>query len=132
MNDLLFEAAIAARQNAYAPYSGYLVGAAIRDGAGIIWTGCNVENISYGLCVCAERTAVCKMVSDGGRELRAVAVATLDGGTPCGMCLQTLLEFSPDPRNVEIFAISDGGERIRYLLSDLIPHGFNSGNLKRT
>ena len=121
-----------AQQRAYAPYSGYLVGAAILDTEGKIWTGCNVENISYGLSICAERTAVCKMVSEGIRSVRAVAVATRDGGTPCGMCLQTLLEFTSDPTLVEVFTVSASGENKRYLLSELIPFGFSSDDLKRT
>jgi len=132
MNQALIEAAISARQYAYAPYSAYSVGAAVLDSAGNMWTGCNVENVSYGLSVCAERSAVCKMVSEGQRELRAIAVATRDGGTPCGMCLQTLLEFAPDPHSVEVLTISESGNAIRYQLSELIPHGFNSSELKRT
>ena len=132
MNETLLQAAMIAQQRAYAPYSGYLVGAAILDTEGKIWTGCNVENISYGLSICAERTAVCKMVSEGIRSVRAVAVATRDGGTPCGMCLQTLLEFTSDPTLVEVFTVSASGENKRYLLSELIPFGFSSDDLKRT
>ena len=132
LSDNLRDAALSAQKLAYAPYSGYFVGAAIVDESGKIWTGCNVENISYGLCICAERTAVCKMVSEGSREVRCVAVATRDGGTPCGMCLQTLLEFSSDPNGVEVFAISGDGGVTRYLLKELIPFGFTSKDLKRT
>jgi cytidine deaminase len=132
METILLDSAKNARKYAYAPYSGYLVGAAVLDESGNIWTGCNVENVSYGLCVCAERTAVCKMISEGHREVRAIAVATRDGGTPCGMCLQTLLEFAPDTRNVEVSTISDSGQINRFFLSELIPHGFNSNELRRT
>ncbi len=128
----LLEAAVAVRQNAYAPYSGYLVGAAILDSAGNIWTGCNVENISYGLCICAERSAVSKMVGEGHQLLMAIGVATKDGGTPCGMCLQTLLEFAEDPSAVEVHTISESGEKNRYTLNELMPHAFTSDDLRRT
>lgn len=128
----LVELAFAARGRAYAPYSGYAVGASILDVNGTMWSGCNVENISYGLCICAERTALCKMVSEGILEFRAIAVATRDGGTPCGMCLQSLLEFAPDPSVVEVVIVSQAGDRTDYKLSELIPHGFVSSGLRRT
>lgn len=131
-SDRLIESAISARKAAYAPYSGYTVGAAVMDSEDRIWTGCNVENVSYGLCICAERSAVCKMVGEGGRQVSAVAVSTRDGGTPCGMCLQTLLEFSHDPSAVEVFTISDSGETNRHVLSEMIPFGFSSDVIKRT
>jgi cytidine deaminase len=132
LTESLRDAALAAQKLAYAPYSEYYVGAAILDGSGQIWAGCNVENISYGLCICAERTAVCKMISEGSREVLSVAVATRDGGTPCGMCLQTLLEFCSDPNRVEVFTISGDGRVTRYILGELIPFGFSSKDLKRT
>ncbi len=131
MSDLI-ETAKRVRENAYAPYSGYRVGAAILDSSGQIWSGCNVENVSYGLCVCAERTALCKMVSEGQQELIAVAVVTKDGGTPCGMCLQSLLEFTKDPTRVDVITVSEQSNQVHYKLSDLIPHGFQTGDLKRT
>lgn len=125
MNHLVNQAELA-REQAYCPYSRYAVGAAILGPNGEVWTGSNVENVSYGLTICAERTAVSKMVSDGGRQIVAVAVVTADGGTPCGMCLQTLLEFTPDPKSVEVLVSKPGGEVTRYSLADLIPHGFSS------
>ena len=131
MSDLI-ETAKRVRENAYAPYSGYRVGAAILDSSGQIWSGCNVENVSYGLCVCAERTALCKMVSEGQQELIAVAVVTKDSGTPCGMCLQSLLEFTKDPTRVDVITVSEQSNQVHYKLSDLIPHGFQTGDLKRT
>lgn len=130
--DSLISAAIEVRKSAYAPYSGYLVGAAIEGADGRVWTGVNVENISYGLTVCAERAAVVKMVADGGREVVRVVVVTQDGGTPCGMCLQTLLEFCPEPGNTKILLVGTSGETRELTLHDLIPHGFRSARVKRT
>jgi len=91
----LVEQARVARERAYAPYSGYLVGAAVRAKGGETFVGCNVENSTYGATICAERVAVVAMVAAGCRELTAVAVFT-DGdplGMPCGICRQTLIEF---------------------------------------
>ncbi len=81
------------RRNAYAPYSGYVVGAAVLTDDGRIFTGVNVENASYPNGVCAERVAVYKAVSEGARRFRAIAVVTENGGTPCGFCRQVLAEF---------------------------------------
>ncbi len=130
--DALIEAAHAVRKNAYAPYSGYSVGAAVLDSSGQIWVGCNVENISYGVCVCAERAALCRMVSEGALEVRAVAVSTLDGATPCGTCLQALAEFSGNPAEVEIVTVSATGSQVRYKLVELMPHCFISKVVNRT
>ena len=118
--------------NAYAPYSAYKVGAAVLDVHGNVWNGCNVENVSYGLSVCAERSAVSRMVGEGETRLTAVAVATADGGMPCGMCLQTLLEFAVDPAGVKIWTLSDSGEVKEHTLKELIPFGFAKSDLKRT
>src|SRR5688500_4090101 len=89
----LCRVAIDAMQQAYAPYSHYAVGAALFTQGGRIFAGSNVENASYGLTMCAERIAVGKAVSEGERKLQAVAVATRDGGSPCGACRQVLAEF---------------------------------------
>jgi cytidine deaminase len=124
--DELIAAAALARRSAYAPYSGYSVGAAVRSGDGRVWTGSNVENVSYGLSVCAERAAIVKMVNDGINVLAEVAVVTRDGGTPCGMCLQTMLEFVPDPSNVRVHCVTEGGQRQEFMLEELIPHGFRA------
>lgn len=121
-----------ARDKAYAPYSGYCVGAAACNPQGEIFTGANVENVSYGLTLCAERIAISRMVTSGYRELAAIAIATQDGGTPCGMCLQTMLEFAPDPTRVRVFCVNTIGEMQIHLLKDLIPYGFSSPSLKRT
>jgi cytidine deaminase len=119
MTDLL-AAARAARANAYAPYSVYRVGAAVLGSDGQVYSGCNVENVSFGLTVCAERTAVVKMVSEGCREVQRV------GGTPCGMCLQTLAEFAADPAQVPVVLEAEDGTQSRYTLAELLPHGFKS------
>jgi cytidine deaminase len=142
MSDLI-EAACEARKMAYAPYSNYNVGAAVRGVDGRIWSGCNVENVSYPLSVCAERNAVAQMVRDGCKDILEVAVVTKDGGTPCGGCLQVLLEFSPNPASVRVHAVSElsagGGGGIKderqvtsYSLLELIPHGFRSNAVPRT
>lgn len=93
----LIEAALAAMKNAYAPYSRFKVGAALQTDRGKIFTGCNVENASYGLTLCAERVALVRAVAEGARRFRTLAVVS--GGrkpvTPCGACLQMLSEFAP-------------------------------------
>lgn len=123
----MLAAAEAARRHAYAPYSNYSVGAAVASADGRIWTGSNVENVSFGLALCAERAAIAKMVNDGVTGLASVAVVTQDGGTPCGMCLQTMLEFAPAPDRVVIVVkgLRDGSVAT-YRLADLLPHGFRT------
>jgi len=94
----LVAAAREVREHAYAPYSNYRVGAAILGGAGRVYTGCNVENVSYGLTICAERSAISAMIADGERIIRAIAIVT-DGPvrvSPCGACRQVLTEFAED------------------------------------
>ena len=131
MSDLI-ETARQAREMAYAPYSNYKVGAAIRGANGRIWSGCNVENVSFPLSVCAERNAVAQMVRDGCTEISEIAVITKDGGTPCGGCLQVLLEFSRDPSATRVHSVSESGDVKTYALSELIPHGFQSKLVPRT
>lgn len=117
----LIEAAKKARGNAYAPHSGYHVGAAALGGSGRIFTGCNVENTSYGLTVCAERVAILKAISEGEREIAALAVATENGATPCGACRQVLYEFGPTAR--VLLSGSDGTQK-EMALDDLLPDAF--------
>src|ERR1700685_4579602 len=98
MDDALIAAALAARAHAFAPYSKFLVGAAVEDDAGGIHTGCNVENATYGLTICAERVAIFKAISEGARRFTRVAVVA-DTATltpPCGACRQVLWEFCGD------------------------------------
>jgi cytidine deaminase len=92
----LIDLAIAARRRAYAPYSNYPVGAALRTKSGKVFTGVNVENAAYPAGVCAERTAVFTAVAAGEREFEVIAVVTANGGTPCGSCRQVLAEFGLD------------------------------------
>jgi cytidine deaminase len=128
----LIQAAREVREHAYAPYSAYKVGAAILDTAGRVWVGCNLENVSYPLCVCAERNAVAQMIGSGGGDIAEVAVVTKDGGFPCGGCLQVLLEFSPDPSLVKVSAVAESGEARTHTLHELLPHGFRSPYVSRT
>jgi cytidine deaminase len=122
----LARAAVAARANAYAPYSKYQVGAAIRTGSGAVFTGVNVENASYGLCNCAERTAIFTAAAAGERTVTHVAVATDDGGTPCGACRQVLAEFAPrDGAPLVVLLVDREGRVVRETtLADLLPDAF--------
>lgn len=126
---LLLDRARAARRHAYVPYSGYTVGAALLTADGEVVTGCNVENVSYGLANCAERTAVFKAVSEGKTAFRAVAVVGLRDDqpcTPCGACRQVMFEFAPELAVVTVGA--DGAPRV-VSLADLLPEAFDRRNL---
>jgi cytidine deaminase len=126
--DPLIEAALRARENAHAPFSHFQVGAALEDSAGRIHTGCNVENASYGLTLCAERVAVFKAVSEGARQFRRVAVvANTDTLTPpCGACRQILWEFCGD---VELVLSNLHGKTESLRLKDLLPRPFDASFL---
>jgi cytidine deaminase len=123
--DPVVEGALAARQNAHAPFSRFKVGAAIEDAAGRIHTGCNVENATFGLTVCAERVALFKAISEGARRLRRVAVAAdTDRLTPpCGACRQVLWEFCGD---IEIALVNPRGKVETCRLKDLFPRPFDA------
>ncbi len=120
----LIRAAREARAYAYAPYSGYAVGAAVLTEDGRVFAGCNVENASYGLSVCAERVAVFGAAAAGAQQLVAAAVCTPDGGTPCGACRQVLLEFAAAPDQFTVWVVSPDRVIARYTLAELLPHGF--------
>ncbi len=124
--EVLAATARLARQNAYCPYSHYAVGAAVEAADGEIFGGCNVENLSYGLTICAERAALAQMVSHGQRQIVRVYVTTEDGGTPCGMCVQSLLEFATEPSLVEVIVENAAHVTQRFTLSELMPHAFKS------
>ena len=128
MSDPLIEAALAARLNAYAKFSNFLVGAAIEDIDGRIHTGCNVENATYGLTLCAERVAVFKAISEGVRKFRRVAVvADTDTLTPpCGACRQILWEFCGD---VPVTLVNLHGKTETCQLRDLLPKPFDASYL---
>ncbi|MGY8747677.1 MAG: cytidine deaminase [Pirellulales bacterium] len=119
----LISRAIQSRQLAYAPYSNFLVGAALLAADGSIYTGCNVENTSYGLCICAERTAICKAVSEGHQEFQAIAVAANPFATPCGACRQFIVEFG---KQIEIIAVdANNPDHVKtWVIEDLIPENF--------
>jgi cytidine deaminase len=124
----LVSTAITASQNAYIPYSHYPVGAALRAVDGTIYTGCNIENASYPVTICAERTALVKAVSEGQRRFDVLAVVTRSGGAPCGMCRQMLYEFAPDLR--VIVADMDGRIYVDSPLTELLPNGFSPAYLE--
>ncbi len=120
----LIDAALSARQMAYAPYSNFLVGAAVLTESGAIHAGCNIENASYGLTICAERIALGSAVAAGNRALTAMAVATTGGAAPCGACRQFAAEFR---RDLPILLIdADHPERILETnLAVLLPSQFH-------
>lgn len=124
----LEKAARTAATASYSPYSEFPVGAAVLTSSGKIFTGCNVENASYGLCNCAERTAIFTAVASGEREIEAVAVytPTPTPSSPCGACRQVINEFGPHAR---VLSVCDGSARIDLSLDALLPHAFGPGNL---
>ena len=124
MKQQLIQAAINAKDIAYCPYSHYPVGAAVIAEAGEIFVGCNVENMVYPLGQCAERVAVQSMVAAGHRRLEAVAVATNNGGTPCGACRQVLIEFAR--ADCPIFIVDGTMAVVEYQLGELLPSPFTS------
>ena len=128
MSDALLRAAEGARRHAHAPYSRYLVGAAVEADDGAIYAGCNVENASYGLTICAERAAVCAAVAAGARRIRRAVVVTDSDppGAPCGACRQVLAEFGLD---MEVTAVGSS-RRVQWRLRDLLPDAFTAEVLR--
>ena len=145
VRELLITEALKARKMAYAPYSNYLVGAALIVPSGNIYTGCNVENASYGLSNCAERTAVFKAVSEGQRHIDAIAITgchlehltddnnlvadnvdseNKDYAYPCGACRQVLAEFLPDSGDIDVIVAKSITDYKEYKLSELLPGTF--------
>lgn len=122
--------ALSARNRAYAPYSKFLVGAALLGRSGHVYSGCNVENASYGLCICAERTAIASAVAAGERDFAGLVVATSSSPPtpPCGMCRQTIAEFAAD---LPILLVNEAGEQSRTTLSAIFPQAFSRSFLDR-
>lgn len=130
----LLEKAAAMLQQSYAPYSHFHVGAALLAKDGSVYTGCNIENASYGACNCAERTAFFKAVSEGENTFRAIAIAGGKDGVmgdfcpPCGICRQVMREFC-DPESFEIILGNDKGQIRVFRLRDLLPESFGPDHL---
>ena len=118
---MLLTVARNARKNAYVPYSNYKVGAALLSTDGNVHAGCNVENASYGLAICAERTAIVKAISEGEHDYIAIAVVTDDGGSPCGACRQFMAEFGLE--TIVILA-NKKGEYTQHTVGSLLPNAF--------
>ena len=121
----LIRAAFKARSFAYTPYSHFKVGAALLAKNGMVYTGCNIENSSFGLTICAERTAAVKAISEGHSKFRRIVIAgnSKDFCYPCGACRQFLYEFSPD---MEVICLNRAREAKRMTLRELMPCGFDS------
>ena len=124
----LIEAAQKAKENSYSPHSKFRVGAAIITQSGKIYTGCNIENSSYSLTICAERTAIFKAVSEGQRKFAAIAIVTdlKDPIPPCGACRQVLMDMAGD---IDVIIAGNKGDNIVYKLSKLLPMPFNGSML---
>jgi cytidine deaminase len=127
---VLTERAMAAMERAYAPYSGFRVGAALLAADGSITEGCNVENASYPAGICAERAAVSAAIARGVRDFTAIVIATeAERPTPpCGMCRQVMMEFAP---RLEVLSVTRGGADASWTMSDLLPEAFTPTSLGR-
>ena len=130
----LIRAAVMMRKRAYCPYSGFSVGAAVLCGDGSVYTGCNIENSSYPITICAERTAMAKAVSEGHTSFTAIAIT---GGKseepegysyPCGACRQFMREFA-DPDELSVIVAKSEEDYVIKTLAELLPHSFGPGNL---
>ena len=123
----LAKLALDARNWAYAPYSNYKVGAALLTSSGKIYDGVNIENAAYSATVCAERVAVFKAVSEGEREFVAIAVATINAGTPCGVCRQVLQEYGLE--TIVLLVDGEGNLKGETTVAELLPESFGSESL---
>lgn len=124
----LKQAAHEASRNAWCPYSNFPVGAAVLATDGRIFAGCNIENASHGLTICAERNAIGQAIAAGCREFESLLIftATPKPTAPCGACRQVIIEFAPD---IEIISLCDGPDELRVSIRDLLPHSFGSHSL---
>ena len=130
IRDELIRQAIEIRKRAYAPYSKFLVGAAVRTASGKTYLGCNVENASYGLAVCAERSAVFAAITAGEKQFECMAIATQGGAMPCGACRQVLSEFNPD-LPIYIVDVDNPDKIVEGNLWDLLPGAFTLDETSR-
>ena len=134
----LINAALEARKKSYSPYSGFSVGAALLTSDGRIYTGCNIENASYGATNCAERTAFFKAVSEGVKDFKAIAVVgdvhentiPKDYAYPCGICRQVMREFTNE-NEFHVIVAKSSNDYIDVLLKDMLPYSFGPENLPR-
>lgn len=119
-----------AKKNSYSPYSNFRVGVALLGKSGIIYKGCNIENSSYSLTICAERTALFKAISEGERSFRAIAIASDAKNfiSPCGACRQVILELAG---NIDVVLITGNGKSKVLKMNTLLPHPFNQKTLKQ-
>ena len=129
-NQQLIKAALNAREHAYAPYSHFAVGAAVLTKDGQVYTGCNIENASYGATNCAERTAIFKAVSEGNQEIIKIAIVGGKTGEeiteyayPCGVCRQVMAEFS-NPKDLKVLVAKSEEEYLEMTLEELLPNSF--------
>ena len=124
----LIDAAVKAKEFSYSPYSNFRVGAAVLDNNGNIYSGCNIENASYGASNCAERTAIFKGVSEGVKEIRAIAVSAdeEDFTYPCGICRQVIREFG---NKIDVMIINKNGEIQESTIQELLPNSFSKEDL---
>jgi cytidine deaminase len=123
----LVAAALEVRRRAYAPYSHYAVGAAVATADGVIVQGCNVENVAYPNTICAERVALTAAVAQGYRHLTAIAVATANGGTPCGACRQVMAELGPQ---MTVYIADEAGAFRVTSVAALLPDSFGPDDLQ--
>ena len=136
-NEELIQEAKKAREHAYAPYSGFKVGAALEAKSGKIYHGCNIENAAYSPTNCAERTAFFKAVYEGEREFEKIAIVGGPAGqeaddtcAPCGVCRQVMMEFC-DPDSFRVILADGRNRQLELTLAQLLPYGFGAGNLKK-
>lgn len=128
--EVLVSLAVKIRENAYVPYSGFHVGAALFADNGKIYTGCNVENASYGAAICAERTAIVKAISEGARKIMAIAVSSDSNlpTMPCGICRQFLSEFCSS--NMPLYLSNRNGEYKVFSFEEILPHSFKQSDME--
>jgi cytidine deaminase len=129
--DVLLQKAREAQLNAYAPYSHFFVGACLETVNGILFAACNVENVSYGLAVCAEANAIAAMVAAGERVIKQIVVITksLEMASPCGACRQRLSEFSTHATVIHM--CNSAGKHQSYSLGELLPHAFTQQSIEQ-